>query len=419
MLRKKLELLSIGLFSFLLLTALLGTATPTLAADTIKIAFMDPLSGPVALVGQSVHQIFRFCVDQTNKKGGLLGRQIEGIYVDTEFKPQVAVRKAKELILDKKVDFIVIGSSSNIGEALMPVSAEYKKILVNLGALSNIIHSSKFFSRYAFRPQFNTWAQGAAYGAYYGGQPYNNFYLLNPDYAFGHDFSEAVIDNLKKKKPSAKILADEYYQVGVKDWAPFLSKIKTSGAEVVVTCAFGTDALTLLKQAHQFDLKVSIGDYTLTVPSVLTGAGETALGVVTVGGILNTDPNPNVQRMDQMVHEMNKNDPNTDTHWAYGVTLDYINGWNFFMAAVEKAKSLDPEKIIKTWEGMEYTSLNGDKVIMRACDHQMLLPMSVAKVVPGKNKYLGDVPYISAPVAKIPIKETSIPATAEYNSRCK
>jgi len=419
MIAKKMGTMSLILFSLVLLTGSLGTAVSTQAADTIKIAFMDPLSGPVALVGQAVHQLARFCVGMTNKQGGLLGKQIEGFYVDTEFKPQVAVRKATELILDKKVDFIAIGSSSNVAEALMPVSAEYKKILINLGGLSNVIHSNKFFSRYAFRPIFNTWAQGAAFGVYYAGQPYNNFYLLNPDYAFGHDFAAAVIENLKKKKPSAQILADEYYQVGVKDWAPFLSKIKKSGAEVLVTCAFGTDALTLLKQAHQFGLRLSIGDYTMPVPSVLTGAGDTALGVVTVGGILNTDPNPNVQRMDRMVHEMNKNDPNMDTHWAYATTLDYINGWNFFMAAVEKAGSLDPEKIIKTWEGMEYTSLNGDKVIMRACDHQLLLPMSVAKVVAGKNKYLGDVPYLSAPVVKVSREDTAIPATPEYNQRCR
>ena len=190
-----------------------------IAGDTVKIAFMDPLSGPVALVGEQVHRIFRFCVDYQNKRGGILGKKIEAMYVDTEFKPQVAVRKATDLILSEKIDFIVIGSSSNIGIALSQVATKHKKILVNIGALSNIIQG-KYFSRYAFRPLFNTWAQGAAYGAYFAKQRYTKFYLLNPDYAFGHDFADAAAKILTKKNPKAKIVADEYYQVGVKDWAP-------------------------------------------------------------------------------------------------------------------------------------------------------------------------------------------------------
>lgn len=389
-----------------------------IAGDTVKIAFMDPLSGPVALVGEQVHRIFRFCVDYQNKRGGILGKKIEAIYVDTEFKPQVAVRKATDLILSEKIDFIVIGSSSNIGIALSQVATKHKKILVNIGALSNVIQG-KYFSRYAFRPLFNTWAQGAAYGAYFAKQHFTKFYLLNPDYAFGHDFADAAAKILTKKNPKAKIVADEYYQVGVKDWGPYLSKVKASGAEVIISAVFGTDTITLLKQIKEFGLNVKVASYTASFPSVLKGAGDAAIGLIHVGGNINTHNKRSIRNMENLWHKMNKNQPDEDARWAYGVTLDYINGWNFFVAAVKKAGSLDSEKIINAWEGMRFTSLNGEKIYMRACDHQLMLPMFVARIQAGKNRYISNAPYLGKPYAKISIEDTAIPLTPDYNSRCK
>jgi len=386
--------------------------------DTCKIAVLEPLSGPVALVGEQVNRINKFCIEQQNRKGGILGKKIEPIYVDHEFKPQVAVRKAEKMILDENVDFLMIGSSSNIGIALGPVATKNKKILLNVGALSDPIQG-KYFSPYAFRSVVNTFAQGAAYGSYYAKQPFRKFYLLNPDYAFGRDFAAAAKTLLSKKNPQATILADEYFPVGIKDWAPYLSKIKASGAEVIITAVFGTDTLTLLKQIHEFGIKAEVGSYTAPMPSVLEGAGEAALGVVAAYGIVNTDPAPGVVKAVEEYHEIFKDHPDKDARWAYGVTLDYYNGWNFFVAAVEKARSFDSEKIIQAWEGMRFTSLNGKEVLMRACDHQLITSMSVAKVVKGQNRFLGDTPYLSKPIAIIPPEDTAIPATPDYNLRCK
>ncbi len=405
-------------FIFVLLAVVSSSPSTAGASDTCKIGILEPLSGPVALVGEQVNRINKFCIEQQNRKGGILGKKIEPIYVDHEFKPQVAVRKAEKMILDENVDFLMIGSSSNIGIALSSVATKNKKILLNLGALSDLIQG-KYFSRYAFRAVVNTWAQGAAYGSYYAKQPFTKFYLLNPDYAFGRDFAGAAKALLTKKNPQAKIVADEYFPVGVKDWAPYLSKIKASGAEVIITAVFGTDTLTMLKQIHQFGLKVEIGSYTAPLPSILEGAGEAALGLVAVYGIVNTDPAPGVVKAVEDAHAMFKDDPDKDARWAYSATLDYYNGWNFFVAAVEKAGSFDPEKIIAAWEGMHFTALNGQEVMMRACDHQLITPMSVAKVVKGHNRFLGDTPYLGKPIAVIPREDTAIPATPDYNPRCK
>jgi branched-chain amino acid transport system substrate-binding protein len=409
---------SCGVAALIILSGLILMGGRASAGETVKIAFMDPYSGMAAKVGEQVQIVYKFVVDQQNKKGGILGKKIEPIYVDTEFKPPVAVRKAKKLILEENVDFIVLGTSSHIAIALSPIATKYKKILVNIGAFSNVVQG-EHFSRYAFRPIFNTWAQGAGYGTYYASQPLSKFFLLNVDFVYGHDFANAVIKNLTKRNPKAEIVGDEYFSIGVKDWGPYLSKVKASGAEVLVTSARSTEVLTLLKQIHQFGLKVEVAASVANVPSVLEAAGDSAVGIVHVVGVVNTDDTPEIRQTEKLWHEMYKDHPDKDYRYPFGNAMDHINGWNFFLAAVEKAGSLDPERIINAWEGMHFTSLNGKDTQMRACDHQLILPMTVAKIEKGHNQYLGDKPYLGKPIAYISAEDAAISALPEYNPRCK
>lgn len=328
------------------------------------------------------------------------------------------MRKAKQVILDDKVDFIVVGTCSNVVTALHPIITEHKKILLNIGALSDNLQGQDF-SRYAFRAIWNNWAQAGGLAEYYVRQPFTKFYLLNVDYVFGHDFAKAFIENLKKRNPKANIVGDEYFEVGIKDWGPHLSKIKASGAEVVLTTNRSSEIVTMMKQIDQLGIKVEVAASAGNVPSVLEAAGDSALGIVHVVGIINTDDTPSIRKTEELWHQMYKDHPDKDYRYPFALAMDHINGWNFFVAAVEKTRSFDPEKIISTWEGMHFTSLHGKDSYMRACDHQIILPMTVAKIVKGYNKYLGDKPYLGKPILYVPGEDAAIPATPKYNPRCK
>ena len=120
-------------------------------------------------------------------------------------------------------------------------------------------------------------------------------------------------------------------------------------------------------------------------------------------------------------HERHKNNPSTHLQYPDSFFGNAYNGMMFLFAVIEKAGSLDPDAIIKTWEGMEFEYLQG-KVRMRACDHQLIAPMSIFKIVrvPQNEKFF-DLPYyISKPVMTFTGEETSIPTnTPGYNPRCK
>ncbi|RLB14032.1 MAG: hypothetical protein DRG82_14580, partial [Deltaproteobacteria bacterium] len=74
---------------------------------------------------------------------------------------------------------------------------------------------------------------GDTFAYYYSKQPENKFYILDQDYMFGHDLAEAFKAGLKKYKPDAQIVGEAYHPLFAYDYAPYLTKIKASGAQVI------------------------------------------------------------------------------------------------------------------------------------------------------------------------------------------
>jgi ABC-type branched-subunit amino acid transport system substrate-binding protein len=90
------------------------------------------------------------------------------------------------------------------------------------------------------------------------------------------------------------------------------------------------------------------------------------------------------------------------------------NGAMFLFAAIKKAKSFDPEAVIKAWEGMEYDSLVG-KQIMRACDHQIMMAGPVGEIQ-AKSR-LFPFPFADNPIM-IPLDKVAVPLRETGNPRC-
>ncbi len=183
--------MGIGLMCLSLVLAIsVGMPEGAIAADTIKIGQIDPFSGPFEYAGRMYYHGIKFAVDEQNAKGGLLGKKIEIIKADSELKPDVATRKAKKLILEKKVNFISCGTGSHITIALNKVATGYKTIMINYGGMSDIVQG-KEFSRYAFRVCQNSYNFTSALAQLMASKPYRKFYILCQDYAWGHDVAKS------------------------------------------------------------------------------------------------------------------------------------------------------------------------------------------------------------------------------------
>jgi branched-chain amino acid transport system substrate-binding protein len=415
------------LFTAVLLVAvMLSCPGGLLAADTVKIGMLTTLSGPFEFIGRIYVAGAEFAVDEQNAKGGLLGTKIELIIEDDEFKPDVAVRRARNLILEQKINILngAVGSAASI--ALSKVADANKTIQINHTATADSIQG-KEFTRYGFRVITNQYSIIAALAGVLATKPYQRYYILNQDYALGRDSAATFKQLLKGRLPNVTIVGEDYHPPATKDFAPYINKIIASKAEVIVTTDFGPDFTNLVKQSRGLGLKdvrfVALwggGD-----PYAMNALKDDAIGIYHANGYSMRVNTPENQKMIAAYHEKHKNDKDFQTWWPYAQIGQSILGLRMVFAAIEKAGSLDPEKIINTFEGFKYESAVGT-FTMRACDHQALMPIWVGLIQGGPNPYYnGSIrsevkfPWEGPDIVRVPAEQVALPPTAEYNARCK
>ncbi len=390
---------------------------PNALAQTFKgkivLGLCEPLSGPMKDVGDRYVNAVKFAAEKINARGGVLGKEVVVIAEDSALKPDVATRKATKLILEDKADFIMTGTGSHIALAMMKVAEKYKKIFLSYGAEAASITGSEF-NPYTFRVCLSTDQHSFAVVAYFARYTkFKKFYILCQDYAFGREAADGFKKKLKTI-PGAQLLGEAYHPIGLKDFAPFVSKIMASGAEVVLTGNWGVDLDNLFKAGASLGWKVITGNYYLNDPIRLQIIKEAAVGHVTADCYMITIDNPENKKFVQEWYEKHKS---LDVGYWYP-ELSYGRaywGIQWLAAVIKKAGSTDAEKIIKAWEGMSYNMPWG-KVTMRACDHQMITP-GVAAVIEPKSQFF-PFPYIGKAVI-IPEEELTVPPKETGNPRCK
>jgi branched-chain amino acid transport system substrate-binding protein len=388
------------------------------AADTVKIGIVDVFSGPFNNWGKAVFNGIKFVVDEQNAKGGLLGKKIELIKEDTELKPDVALRRAKKLLLEDNVDILGIGTGSNVAIACNRLAASNKKLFLQYAASADNLTGNEF-NRNSFRIGHATYPYVRALTRLMATTPYKKYYLLNMDYAAGRDFSRDFKKYLKMEMPDAEIVGDDFHPLNNKDFAPYINKIINSKADAIATYNWGVDLTLMVKQARSLGLKapfpiVSVfgGD-----PVAINEMKEEMVGVhlaLLYDMRVNTPEN---QAMIKKFNAQHKNDDDFDFWWPKGNTGMAISGWKMAFAAIEKAGSMDVEKIIPAFEGFSYKTPVG-MWTMRACDHQVIYPLYGGKIEAGPNPYY-KFPWLGSDLKVFPGNEMAIPATAEYNPRCK
>src|SRR4030042_6958719 len=241
----------VGIYStciILVLTLLVGMPFWAIAADTIKIGDLEPLSGPSERWGKLFSAGLQFAVDEQNVKGGLFGKKIEIITEDSELKPDVAVRKAKKLIMEDKINILASGFGSAISLACNKVASDYKTLYINFGSMSDQAQGGEFFSRYGFRVIQNAHSLHTASALLMVGKPYKRFYIMAQDYVFSYDAAKVFKEQLKILVPNAQIVGEDYAPIGTKDFAPYITKIIASKADFVFSPATPPDITNFIRQ---------------------------------------------------------------------------------------------------------------------------------------------------------------------------
>lgn len=385
----------------IMLTILLLASFPVLgqAAEPIKLGVVEPLSGTFKNIGNRYLEGVQYAAKVLNRQGGVLGRQIEVIPIDSELKPDVATRKATALILRDQVKFFCGGTGSSVGAAMATVAEQNNAIMFTYGMDAASLTGAKC-SRHFFRTGTNTDMHSYALAAYVAKSKFKKVYCIGQDYSFGHESIKAFIARLKKLNPSIEIAAEVYHPLGEKDYGPYVSRIVASGADLVFTTSWGNDLTLLVKQAKPFGLKAKFAGYYLSDEETINAIGDSELLVGSIASetyMLTIPTEENKQFIEGYYKETG-----TYPFWLRGKAYA---GTMFWAEALKKAGKDDVNAVINAWKGLSFKGVSGTWT-MRACDHQSLVPIWIAEIVP-QSRFM-NLPYVGTPIMISP-KEIEVP----------
>ena len=395
-----------GLFIFFMA---LTVALPVWAAeDTIKLGVTEPLSGTFKDIGERYLDGVVYAVKVINESGGLLGKKVEVIPIDSELKPDVATRKAQNLILKDGVKFFTGGTGSSVGAAMEQLAEKQNVIMVSYGMAAASMTGEKC-SKNFFRTCANTDQQSYALAELVAKKGYKKIAIIAQDYSFGQEALAAFKKKLAQVSPSAKIVVELYHPAGTKDYAPYVSQIISANPDVVFTPNWGNDLTLLLKQGRPMGMKQTVFSYYINDEFTIQALGNDDLMIGNMGAEVYTLSIP-TKKNEEFVAKFYKDKGYYPT-WLRGKA--YLSTM-FWAEAVKKAGTTDVNAVIKAWEGLSYDGPAG-LWTMRACDHQAQLPLWFTEIVK-KTKYFNHA--FEAPAGMATAKSVEVPC-AETGCKMK
>jgi branched-chain amino acid transport system substrate-binding protein len=401
------------------LASLLLAAAPGRAADTIKIGYIDPLSGGGASVGEVGLQHFQYFADQINAAGGLNGKKVEIIPLDNKTNPQESLIQAQKAV-DMGARIITQGNGSAVGIALSDFVTKYgernpgKEVLyLNYAAVDPVLTNDKC-SFWHFRFDANSDIKMAALTNFVKDRPnIKKVYLINQDYSFGQSVRTTARAMLKEKRPDIQIVGDELHPLlKITDFAPYVAKIKASGADTVITGNWGQDIALLLKAAADAGLQTDWYTYYAGGaggPTAIKQSGLQHRVFETAEGLPNEE-GPDAAKIEAAFR----------ARFKTGLTYPRIaNEMRMLAMAIRAAKTDDAKAVADKLESMTALPvLGGGEMSMRKDDHQLFQDMYIASfgpLDPGAKFDEENTGWGWKTVGVVKAKDTMLPTTCKMD----
>ena len=348
----------------------------TASADTIKIAFIDPLSGPFASTGTNGLHQYEFAAETlVNAKGGVLGGDtFEIVAFDNKTSPKESLVQL-QVAIDQGIRYIVQGNSSGVAHALTDAIDKHNRrnpddrvLFLNYSAVDPALTNDDC-NFWHFRFDANADIKMDALTDVIAEQSeITKVYVIGQDYSFGKAVGAAASQFLGDKRPDIEIVGNELHPIGkVKDFTPYSRKIVASEADAVITGNWGADMLNLGKSVIENGFDGPIYTYYAAADGITAAFGEQGKNRL------------------RLVTEGQTNPPPTDTAAAYieAFKAKYPDG-NMSQTRITNviemlAKAIDAAgtatdvvAVGEALEGMEHESMWGGTLFMRPEDHQLI-----------------------------------------------
>ena len=350
-------------------------------AENIKIAYIDPLSGPFASTGTNGLHQFQFAADyMVNQNGGVLnGDKFEVIGFDNKTSPKEALIQL-QVAIDQGIRYILQGNGSAVALALTEAIDKHNRrnpdsrvLFLNYAAVDPALTNEQC-NFWHFRFDANAdMKMDAMTDVIAANDAVKKVYIIGQDYSFGKAVADAAVAMLGDKRPDIEIVGNELHPIGkVKDFTPYSRKIVSSGADAIITGNWGTDMLGLGKSVIENGFTGPIYTYYAAGSGITAAFGETGKGTIRLvsEGIVNPPPTEEAAAYYE-AFQAKYPDGNIDQ-----TRISNVIG--MLSQAIEAAgTATDVVEVAKALEGMEYQTIWGSKVMMRADDHQAIQNINI------------------------------------------
>ena len=332
------------LFTFSLLTgcAQKTNQASTAASGTIKVGLNYELSGNVATYGQSLSSGIELAIEEINKSGGVLGKQIEVVKVDNKSDNSEAANVSTRLATRDKVVAILGPATSGNTKAASPAAMQNKVPLISASATADdvTVDANGKVREYIFKTCFSDSFQGVTMANF----AFKDLNLKNAAILLDNtsDYSKGLTNNFKETYSAlgGKVLAEEAYQAKDTDYKAVLTKIKATNPEVLYVPGYYEEVGLIVRQARELGLNVPVlGADGYDSPKLAEIAGAEALNkVYYTNHYSSMDNAPDVVKFKTAFTA--KYGKEADAFNALGYDLGY-----FFADAVVRAGAADSIKV--------------------------------------------------------------------------
>ncbi len=352
------------------------------APGPIKLAMIEGLSGGNANGGEAVFRNLAWAVERVNQRGGVRTREGQRPLQLDRYDSKGQIEEALSALrsaIDDGARVILQGNSSAVAAALVEAINRHNEreparrvLFLNYSAVDPILTNEKC-SFWHFR--FDAHADmrmAALMSVLREDKALKSVYLINPDYSFGQAVQREARRQLAAQRPDLQVVGEELHPLlRIKDFAPYATKIKASGADAVITGNFSNDLTLLVKAAREIGFEGRFFTFYGNALGAPAAIGEAGIGkVVAVADWLPNLPTRESEAFYQSFRQRFPRPADDYVHMRMQMMVEAL------AQSIEKAGSAEAVPLAQALEQAS-VSFAGQSGRMRAADHQFQQPLVV------------------------------------------
>jgi urea transport system substrate-binding protein len=340
------------------------------SGDTVKIGFLNSLSGTMAISEQTVHDSLQLAAQEINADGGVLGKELEIVSEDGQSEPTIFAEKAGKLITSDCVAAVFGGWTSASRKAMLPVFEAQDSLLFYPVQYEGLESSPNIFYTGATTNQ-----QIVPALDYLAEQGTKSLFLVGSDYVFPRTANKII--NAYAAAHDIEIVGEEYAPLGHTDFSTIVNKVKSADADAVFNTLNGDSNVAFFKEYNNAGMSAD----DMPVVSVAIAEEEVGgIGVDNVEGQLTAwnyyqtvDSPANTAFVEAFKAEYGEDRPTSDPMEAAYTSL-YL--WK---AMVEKAESFAVDDVTAAADGVTFDAPEGE-VIVNGDNHHIAKTALIGKI---------------------------------------